>query len=313
MDKNNKEIDLIKKLLSDRLDKKGRKKLYHSNLIKKQMRKQWNENKNNPVDTEIGNQIWNKIENRCKKVHKRIVPLEQLWYIAASVALVLIVGGLWMYSNTDRTQIEKYIEFTAQESRMYLLPDSSKVWMQPGSSIRFAENFKECRDVWLKGNSLFEVRKNSGSKFRVYIDKAFIEVKGTCFLIKQNNPNANEITLFNGSIEFNIESTHDKIAMKPLQELVYNPVSARTQLRRIENIEWQNGRYNFTQFNLEHLTRIMNQMYGSHITISDKVNKNCAFTGSIRYDESLEDVIDKICFSLNLRSKEMNEGILIYN
>jgi hypothetical protein len=81
MDKNNKEIDLIKKLLSDRLDKKGRKKLYHSNLIKKQMRKQWNEkkllrNKNNPVDTEIGNQIWNKIENRCKKVHKRIVPLE---------------------------------------------------------------------------------------------------------------------------------------------------------------------------------------------------------------------------------------------
>lgn len=312
MDKNSKEIDLIKKLLSDRLDKKGRKKLYHSNLIKKQMRKQWNENKNNPVDTEIGNQIWNKIENRCKKVHKRIVPLE-LWYIAASVALVLIVGGLWMYSNTGRTQIEKYIEFTAQESRMYLLPDSSKVWMQPGSSIRFAENFKECRDVWLKGNSLFEARKNSGSKFRVYIDKAFIEVKGTCFLIKQNNPNANEITLFNGSIEFNIESTHDKIAMKPLQELVYNPVSARTQLRRIENIEWQNGRYNFTQFNLEHLTRIMNQMYGSHITISDKVNKNCAFTGSIRYDESLEDVIDKICFSLNLRSKEMNEGILIYN
>lgn len=312
MDKNNKEIDLIKKLLSDRLDKKGRKKLYHSNLIKKQMRKQWNENKNNPVDTEIGNQIWNKIENRCKKVHKRIAPLE-LWYIAASVALVLIVGGLWMYSNTGRTQIEKYIEFTAQESRMYLLPDSSKVWMQPGSSIRFAENFKECRDVWLKGNSLFEVRKNSGSKFRVYIDKAFIEVKGTCFLIRQNNPNANEITLFNGSIEFNIESTHDKIAMKPLQELVYNPVSARTQLRRIENIEWQNGRYNFTQFNLEHLTRIMNQMYGSHITISDKVNKNCAFTGSIRYDESLEDVIDKICFSLNLRSKEMNEGILIYN
>ena len=73
MDKNNKEIDLIKKLLSDRLDKKGRKKLYHSNLIKKQMRKQWNENKNNPVDTEIGNQIW---KNRCKKVHKRIVPLE---------------------------------------------------------------------------------------------------------------------------------------------------------------------------------------------------------------------------------------------
>ncbi|WP_230585037.1 DUF4974 domain-containing protein, partial [Bacteroides fragilis] len=45
----------------------------------------------------------------------------------------------------------------------------------------------------------------------------------------------------------------------------------------------------------------------------DKVNKNCAFTGSIRYDESLEDVIDKICFSLNLRKKEINHEIIIYN
>ena len=143
--------------------------------------------------------------------------------------------------------------------------------------------------------------------------KAVIEVKGTCFLIKQNNPSANEITLFNGSIEFNVESTQHKIEMKPLQELVYNPADAGTQLRQIENIEWQNGRYNFTQFNLEHLTRIINQMYGSRIIISDKVNKNCAFTGSIRYDESLEDVIDKICFSLNLRKKEINHEIIIYN
>ena len=76
MDKNSKEIDLIKKLLSDRLDKKGRKKLYHSNLIKKQMRKQWKENKNTPVENEIGNKIWDKIEKQCIKVHKRIVPLE---------------------------------------------------------------------------------------------------------------------------------------------------------------------------------------------------------------------------------------------
>ncbi len=276
------------------------------------MRKQWKENKNTPVENEIGNKIWDKIENQCIKVHKRIVPLE-LWYIAASVALVLIVGGLWMHLNEGSTPMDKYIEITAQKSRMYLLPDSSKVWMQPGSSIRFAEDFKKHRNVWLKGNSLFEVHKNMGRKFRVYIDKAFIEVKGTCFLIKQNNPSANEITLFNGSIEFNVESTQHKIEMKPLQELVYNPADAGTQLRQIENIEWQNGRYNFTQFNLEHLTRIINQMYGSRIIISDKVNKNCAFTGSIRYDESLEDVIDKICFSLNLRKKEINHEIIIYN
>ena len=103
MNKSNKETNLIKKLLADQLDKKERKKLYYSNLIEKQMRKQWKENRNIPVENEIGNKIWDKIENQCIKVHKRIVPLE-LWYIAASVALVLIVGGLWMHLNEGSTR-----------------------------------------------------------------------------------------------------------------------------------------------------------------------------------------------------------------
>lgn len=58
MNKSNKETNLIKKLLADQLDKKERKKLYYSNLIEKQMRKQWKENKNIPVENEIGNKIW---------------------------------------------------------------------------------------------------------------------------------------------------------------------------------------------------------------------------------------------------------------
>lgn len=75
-EKNNGDLDLIKKLLSDKLDKKERKKLYHLELIRKQMRKQWHENRHNPIDSNIGNRIWSKIENRHKKPHKTLVPSE---------------------------------------------------------------------------------------------------------------------------------------------------------------------------------------------------------------------------------------------
>lgn len=312
MNENNTEVDLIKRLLSDKLDEQERKKVCYSNLIEKQMKKQWMENKNTPVDDEIGEKMWNTIENRCTKVSYKTLP-SKLWYIVAFVALFLIVGTLWMNFTNDPVQVNKYIEVTAQEGRMYLLPDSSKVWMQPGSSIKFAEDFNNHRKVWLKGNSLFEVSKKAGKHFRVYIDKAFVEVKGTSFLINQNSPTANKIILFNGNIEFNIESTHKKIKVNPLQTIVYNSVNAETQLRQTENIEWKDGRYNFKQYDLEHLIKIINQMYSSHVVISDKVNKSCAFTGSIRYDESLEDIIDKICFSLSLRSKNTNKEIIIYN
>ena len=102
---------------------------------------------------------------------------------AASVAILLLIGGLWMILGDNKAEMNELVRIEAQQSMMYILPDSTKVWMKPGSSIQFAKDFNKDRKVWLSGNSLFEVYKHEGSTFQVYIDKAFIEVKGTCFHI----------------------------------------------------------------------------------------------------------------------------------
>ena len=215
-------------------------------------------------------------------------------------------------SKGDRIANE-LIEVTACQSQMYTLPDSTKVWMEPESSIKYAKAFNKNRKVWLSGNSLFEVCKHEGSTFQVYIDKAFIEVKGTCFLIKQSNAEKNEITLFHGKIEFNVESTGQRTVMKPLQKVIYNPGNAETRIEQIADIKWENGKYNFTDIPLQELIGIINQMYNSDVTLAKDINHESAFTGSIRYDESLMDVINKICFSLNLNKEEHANEIIIKN
>lgn len=48
---------------------------------------------------------------------------------------------------------DAFVEVVSKEGRLYMLPDSSRVWMHPGSSIRYPENFVQNRKVWLKGNS----------------------------------------------------------------------------------------------------------------------------------------------------------------
>ena len=160
-------------------------------------------------------------------------------------------------------------------------------------------------------NSLFEVYKHEGSTFQVYIDKAFIEVKGTCFHIKQTDAEKNEITLFRGKIEFNVESTGQKTVMKPLQRVIYNPRNAEMRVEQITNIKWENGKYNFTDIPLQELISIINQMYNSDVTLAKGINHESAFTGSIRYDEPLEDVVNKICFTLNLNKEEHANKIII--
>lgn len=302
--------ELIQELLSDDFRESMKDKFARMPIVENELQKQWSESEGESLDQITGKRIWKHIERRTGQIYTRTIPLK-VWQIAATVALLIATGGFWMFSRQEKSQLQNFIEITAQNNRLYQLPDSSKVWMQPGSSIRFAENFNADRTVQLKGNSLFEVYKHEGSTFKVYIDNDFIEVKGTCFLVKQLNPESCKITLFNGNIDFNIECNGNKISLNPLHELEYNPKSGESRLNRIENVKWENGRYDFTEINLKHLIYIINQMYDTHITISKNVNMSGAFTGSIRYDESLDDIIDKICFSLNLNYKKEKE-IIIY-
>lgn len=303
---------LIKSLLSGRLSKKQRKAFADLESVDIEIKKQWNESGNRAADMAIKEQIWKKVKTKCEyRKNNRVLVELRPYLAAASVAILLLIGGLWMILGDNKAEMNELVRIEAQQSMMYILPDSTKVWMKPGSSIQFAKDFNKDRKVWLSGNSLFEVYKHEGSTFQVYIDKAFIEVKGTCFHIKQTDAEKNEITLFRGKIEFNVESTGQKTVMKPLQRVIYNPRNAEMRVEQITNIKWENGKYNFTDIPLQELISIINQMYNSDVTLAKGINHESAFTGSIRYDEPLEDVVNKICFTLNLNKEEHANKIII--
>ena len=303
---------LIKSLLSGRLSKKQRKAFADLESVNIEIKKQWNESGNRAADMAIKEQIWKKVKTKCEyRKNNRVLVELRPYLAAASVAILLLIGGLWMILGDNKAEMNELVRIEAQQSMMYILPDSTKVWMKPGSSIQYAKDFNKDRKVWLSGNSLFEVYKHEGSTFQVYIDKAFIEVKGTCFHIKQTDAEKNEITLFRGKIEFNVESTGQKTVMKPLQRVIYNPRNAEMRVEQITNIKWENGKYNFTDIPLQELISIINQMYNSDVTLAKGINHESAFTGSIRYDEPLEDVVNKICFTLNLNKEEHANKIII--
>ena len=304
---------LIKSLLSGRLSKKQRKAFADLESVNIEIKKQWNESGNRAADMAIKEQIWKKVKTKCEyRKNNRVLVELRPYLAAASVAILLLIGGLWMILGDNKAEMNELVRIEAQQSMMYILPDSTKVWMKPGSSIQFAKDFNKDRKVWLSGNSLFEVYKHEGSTFQVHINKAFIEVKGTCFLVKQDDIKQNEITLFHGKIEFNVESTGKKIVMQPLQKVTYNVDNAQTQIENISNISWENGRYNFEDVPLTQLIETVNQMYNTNIVLKRNLGKKALFSGSIRYDETLDDVLDKICFSLNLTIETHNEQIIIH-
>lgn len=116
--------------------------------------------------------------------------------IAATVAIFII--GFWIANNISSSDIN--ISAPMNDKLAVMLPDSSEVWLNAASQIRYHKSFLNNREIFLeKGEAFFKVKKAQGAPFRVYFRESRIEVTGTEFNIKAGHMES-EITLFTGSI-----------------------------------------------------------------------------------------------------------------
>lgn len=146
-----------------------------------QLHKEWEKVRSEHTDEnqEIKEKIWNEVDRKIFSPQRYI--LRAGWLVAAALVGILFY---WGYKVSEKPEVGNlaYIEHSYAEGRMYILPDSSTVWLEPDSKVRISSEFLAKREVWLTGSSVFEVKKKANTDFKVYINTACIEVKGTyCF------------------------------------------------------------------------------------------------------------------------------------
>lgn len=103
-----------------------------------------------------------------------------------------------------------------------VLPDSSVVWMNAGSHIRYATGFSQNkREVYLQGEAYFEVKHDATHPFIVHAGNIDIKVLGTEFNVQAYaDENKIETTLINGRIQVQIAGNPDKkIILTPHEKL----------------------------------------------------------------------------------------------
>lgn len=304
--------DLIEKVVSGQATPEERRKLAETDAVERLMKKQWDSNNRQPIYAETEQRMWENIVTRCGFPKKRaVLKSRHMWYAACAIAL-LVIGSFWLMKENkhDGNTIE-YQEVIAREPRILTLPDHTKIWMQAGTSIRYAQTFNESRKVWLKGDATFEVTKHAGQPFKVYLNDVFIEVKGTTFHISNRRDNVSKVALYSGRVDFHSMTDNKVIEMKPNQRLTYRSSGSIT-MEGFSNIKWQHGIYKFSDMRLDSLIGTINGIYDIDVVLSAEVSRKTLFTGTIRYDERLEDVIDKICYVTDLKCKKENDKLIIY-
>lgn len=271
-----------------------------------QLHKEWEEVGNEHVieNYELKEKIWKEVDRKIFSPRRYI--LRTGWAVAAVLVGVMFYLG---YKVSEKHVVDNltYMEYSYVEGRMCVLPDSSTVWLEPDSKIRISSEFLNNREVWLTGSSVFEVKKRADSAFKVYINTACIEVKGTVFSINQPTPDTSIIALYEGAIDF-IGKNQSLISMTPSQRLVYDVHTGFTHVENFsENIQWVDGNYRFTDIRIDSLMDFIRKKYRVEVELDKAINYDLLLTGTIRNDETVDAVIEKICFTSCLNYKK--EGL----
>lgn len=197
------------------------------------------------------------------------------------------------------------------------LSDGTQVWLNSESELHFPVKFLSGkREVFLKGEALFVVKRDSTKPFIVNINTASIEVLGTTFNV---NTYADDqrvyTTLVNGSVKFISNKNKQEVILGPGTQCVTDTTTGNTSIREVNvnnYIAWREGRFIFDDMSLEFIMCQLQRWYDIDVFYQNQTIKKHKFRGVINKDMSMEKVLDMISEATDIKFNVKNRAITIY-
>lgn len=245
---------------------------------------------------------------------KRISFRRKILRIAAVVIPCFIIVGsyLWYYQDTENL-IEISVAYGSKQH--IILPDSSEVWLNSGTQIKYPEKFnKDSRNVYLDGEAYFSVTRNTSYPFIVQANGLSVKVLGTQFNVKAYSNDERMITtLTNGKVEVNI-SGNDSHILKPNEQLTYNTHTTDIEITEVtasETKSWLNGQLIFSNNSLHEILLTLERRF--NVSFHDVTSPPVSGFYTIRFlkNENLDEILHILGDVMDVRFKNEEESITV--
>lgn len=258
---------------------------------------------------------WNKIESRITPVSRGFGFVKRAGRIAA--VLVGMASCIWMGSKINIPEKVSYSQIMApkgQKTRL-CLPDSSWVWLNGGSTIRYSSNFnKKSREVIISGEGFFDVRKNTQKQFVVRAAGLDVKVFGTSFNVKAyHEDNTVEVGLKSGSVR--LDKSNNKLTMlKPGQKAIYNKERGVVSVNRADMSlvsAWTNDELVFDGTPFCDVVKYLERWYGVKIEMEPELVGKHNFTFRVK-TETLRELLELIKVMTPIEYEVKGGDVAIY-
>ena len=262
------------------------------------------------------------------------------WMVAASVA-TLLLAGVYTLSHHKNPVANPQVLAAQYGKRIHtILPDGSSVWLNSGSSIRYAYNLVSNgkREVILSGEGYFDIKHDAKHPFIVHAGKLNIVVLGTAFDVKAYAGDKYiETTLIRGKVEILNDSKPDsKIVLYPNEKVSVN--TAQNEVKKVkiinktpitdsvlseknipqvlpdENITetgWVNNNLSFKKENFTELAKQLERWYNVEIVFDNNNYSTKQFTGTFK-NQDINEVMRALQFTQPFHYAITNNQIHIW-
>lgn len=267
---------------------------------------------------------WNRLYGRLEtdgllsttNERKRATLIRPVFYRwAAAIAVICIsAASLFLLAKSDKIDKENLLTLQNKKGAVTLvttLEDGSIVYLADNTKLDYPIHFeKKTREVFLKGNALFDVTGNKERPFLIETKDILVEVLGTSFYIKDETGTAFELAVKRGRVKV-IRKKDGQQKLVTAGETV-RLLSDKLTVSQTENntlFDHYTNKIQFKDETLGNILRVINRTSdGLKLeAIPELNNRPLTFTFS---SNSPENVAQLICLALDLTYTK-KDGILL--
>lgn len=261
------------------------------------------------------------VKARWQQVQRALQPerparsINRRWMKYAAALLIVISATVYFFYRSNSPVQVVVSLLPTDTTRMIRLPDSSQVWLGPGSELRYYQQMaKEGRQVWMKGTGYFEIRRSAQAheeweRFTVHTQRMDVVVLGTSFVVREDNRRSS-VVVNTGAVK--AKALQQEVALRSGERwLLENGRTRKEQVNASLYTAWKDDDPLFEKATLVEMVEMLNIIYGYDVKIEKPEQlKGQHFSGRISIKDGPE-LLKALSIMYNVTIRKEGKQIII--
>jgi ferric-dicitrate binding protein FerR (iron transport regulator) len=240
------------------------------------------------------------------------------WIRYAAAVLLLVGAGSVMYTYYSRMTAPTLISAANGSTRSIILPDSSRVMLNAGSTLQIPAGFgRKERTLTLSGEAFFDVRRDPVHPFTIHHGNLTTTVLGTTFDIRAYPGDENvKVAVASGRVQVDIAGAATRRFLLEHHETLQYNISGGDAYKGREDTAriglWQKQVLDFNGYTLSGMVAELQRQYPVNLqlytTPADTSHYSIVF-----HREKIDDILRVLTSLTGMTYKQTKDKIIIYS